>query len=166
MAFTTLAGVVVALVLYCFRHWIILQFTSDTEVLDGALGIWGKYCYYIVLLYVLGLSQAILRALGMQWRLAAIISVCLYCVTLPAVMYFAVLRKGGLPAMWTVLPICYTFLQIALVMGYTTVNWNEYAGKIREGMRDRNGDAKNLDSTENSPLLSTNGRLQSVNIDC
>ena len=40
------------------------------------------------------LSSAILRALGMQWQMAAIIFGCLWLMTLPAILYFAV-RKGG-----------------------------------------------------------------------
>lgn len=162
MAFTTLMGIVVASVLYCLRHWTIRLFTNDPAVINGALNIWANLCYYILLLYVFGISQAILRALGMQWRLAAIIAVCLYGVTLPAVVYFAVVRQGGLPALWTVLPICYSFLQVALVASYTTVDWNVHASKIRDGMCDRNLNANNnlVPTTENSPLLSTNGKIK------
>jgi multidrug resistance protein, MATE family len=164
MAFTTSLGVTSACILYLGRHWIIHWFTNDPEVVNGALGIWGHLCYYIVLLYIFGISQAILRALGMQWRLAAIIAVCLYGVTLPAVIYFAVMRGGGLPALWTVLPICYFFMQVALAMGYITLDWNKHAGKIREAMRHTNVDANGLFSTEASPLLSTNVKLNSVGI--
>ena len=172
MAFTAAMGVAAAAALYAFRHWIIRWFTNDPAVVEGALAIWSNLCYYIVLLYIFGISQAILRALGMQWRLAAIISVCLYGVTLPAVVYFAMVRGGGLPALWTVLPICYAFMQVALAMGYVTVDWTAHAAMIRrDGMSNSFGvvvvvvadddSLAQLPPTEDSPLLPPGGALVS-----
>lgn len=134
MASTSGAGLVAALLLYRFRYAVIASFTNDALVVAGALVIWPNLCAYIVLLYVFGISQAILRALGLQWRLAAIISVCLYCFTLPAVVYFSMVRGGGLPALWTVLPISYCFMQVALAMGYVVVDWDAHAAVIRKGV--------------------------------
>lgn len=96
-----------------------------------ALQIWSPLCFYIFLIYVMGTSIAILRALGMQWRAAGIICVTLYGFTLPIVVYFTLWRGGGLVAQWHVLPICYIFMQIALICGYTCMDWGQHAAKIR-----------------------------------
>jgi Na+-driven multidrug efflux pump len=92
MAFTSFLGLLTCTMLYIGRKWIVLLFTKDTDVVDGALHIWVHLCYYTFLLYIFGISKAILRGLGMQWRLGAIIAVCLYCLTLPTLVYFSMIR--------------------------------------------------------------------------
>jgi MATE family multidrug resistance protein len=155
MGLTAGIGAVVATLLHVFRYQIIATFTSDEEVIEGASDIWGHLCYYIFLLYIFGISQAILRALGMQWRMAAIISGFLYFFTLPAVVYFAVIRGGGLDALWTVLPIFYTILQGLLALGYVMVDWERHACTIREGIRRSAAEAKGLQSNETTLLLAS-----------
>lgn len=133
MAFTTLVvGTIVVSCLYIFRMSIILSFTNDEHVVTAALHIWGHLCVYLWLLHIFGISQAILRALGMQWRLASITCVCLYMITLPTVVYFAMLQGGGLFALWTVLPICYIFMQVALAVSYLIVDWEQHGARILE----------------------------------
>lgn len=130
MAFTAVLGAIVSLLLHLFRFQVIGAFTNDKDVLEMALAIWPELCYYLFLIYIFGIHVAILRALDMQWRAATIIMVTLYCFTLPAVIYFAIVQGGGLIAQWKVLPVCYTFMQIALAAGYVFLNWNDYAKKI------------------------------------
>lgn len=143
MGGTALLGLVVAFFLYVYRHGTIILFTNDPDVVSGSMEMWGRLCVYLFLLYIFGISQAILRALGMQWRLAAITSSYLYLVTLPAVVYFAVWRQGGLIALWTVLPVCYTVLQVALAAGYLTVDWEKHGKSIRDGLLEQSfGDLK------------------------
>lgn len=104
-----------------------------------ALAIWKPLCVYIFLIYIMGTSIAILRALGMQWRAAAIISAALYLCTLPLVLYFAFWQRGGLVAQWKILPFCYFFMQIALACGYSCMDWEGHAVKIRLQLQ-RNSD--------------------------
>jgi Na+-driven multidrug efflux pump len=134
MVFTAGLGVLVSLLLHLFRFQVIGAFTNDEDVLEMALAIWPELCYYLFLIYIFAINVATLRALGLQWRAASIIMVTLYCCTLPAVIYFAVVRGGGLIAQWKVLPVCYSFMQIALAMGYMFLNWNDHAKKIRHSL--------------------------------
>lgn len=143
MGGTALLGLIVAVFLYIYRYSIIILFTNDPEVVEGSMQMWSRLCVYLFLLYIFGISQAILRALGMQWRLAAITSSYLYLITLPAVVYFAVWQHGGLMALWTVLPVCYSVLQVVLAAGYLVVDWEKLGDSIREGLLRRScGDLK------------------------
>lgn len=128
-------GATIAILLYIFRTEVIGLFTKDDVVLQLALAIWPSLSYYMFLIYIMGISLAILRALGLQWRAAAIISGSLYGVTLPAVAYFAVYQGGGLEVQWKVLPVCYTALQIALALGYVLMDWNQHSKSIKDSIR-------------------------------
>lgn len=48
-----------------------------------------------------GVDGAILRTLGMQWRMAAIFALCLWCLCLPAVLWFSTAKQAGLSVQWT-----------------------------------------------------------------
>ena len=136
MLFTTLGlGTTVVGIMYLFRLSIIASFTDDDEVVRVALALWPHLCAYLWLLHVFGISQAILRALGMQWRLALITSTFLCLVTLPLVVYFSMVRGGGLVMLWTVFPICYAVMQAILAAGYLTVNWEEYSAGLLESLQ-------------------------------
>ncbi|KAL7575149.1 hypothetical protein ACA910_018642 [Epithemia clementina (nom. ined.)] len=131
LLFTSVMGLVVAMILYLMRFHVISCFTQreDGPVFALALAIWPYFCCYVFLIFVMGISTSILRALGLQWRAAGITSITLYGITLPAVLYFAVYRNGGLVTQWKVVPICYVGLQIALILGYIRINWEEHAEK-------------------------------------
>ena len=156
MGFIVVIGAMVALLLHTFRYEIIHMFTTDDDVIHGALNIWPSLCCYIFLIYIFGINHAILRALGMQWRLAAIISVSLYFFTLPTVVYLAVIRGGGLETQWKILPIFYTGMQAALVIGYMAVDWEKHSHAIREGMLISIIEAKEIEPTEQTSLLTEN----------
>ncbi|KAL7563207.1 hypothetical protein ACA910_014481 [Epithemia clementina (nom. ined.)] len=134
MGFITVAGAFVSTCMHFYRNEIIALFTEDDLAKQLALSIWPLLCYYMFLIYIMGISVAILRALGMQWRAAGIISTSLFCCTLPLVLCFAVYRHGGLVIQWRVLAFCYTFLQIVLALGYLLVDWDKHAIKVRESI--------------------------------
>lgn len=131
MVFTTVVGAIVAYFLYHFREEIAKLFTNDEEVIQGCKDIWPKLCYYIFILYIFGITSAILRALGMQWHMAAIIFICLWLGTLPALAIFAVRKKGGIDSVWNILPIFYTLMQILLAHAYMRADWNKISKEIR-----------------------------------
>ena len=131
MAFTSLLGAIIAGMLHFFRYEITGFFTDNDKAIELALGIWPSLSYFVFLSYIMAISGAILRALGMQWRAAAIISTTLYGVTMPSVLYFAVFQQGGLLAQWNVLGACYTLLQLVLAMGYLVVDWDQHAIQVR-----------------------------------
>lgn len=131
MGFTTLVGLMVSTLLYNFRIEIAGMFSTDQEVIQGCQDIWPKLCYYIFVLYIFGINSAIMRALGMQWEMAAIIFGCLWVGTLPCLWFFAIHCKGGLNAVWNTLPIFYTFMQFLMVYSYICKDWYKMSKEIR-----------------------------------
>jgi hypothetical protein len=77
----------------------------------------------------------------MQWRIAAVVVVCLWCGALPLVFYKAVYLQHGLDAIWTILPCCYAIMQVFLVFSYTRYDWRRVGGG-NDG--DRNEDEKEV----------------------
>lgn len=133
MGFTIIVGAIVASGLYLLRVPIVLLFTNDPQVLQGCVDIWPNLCVYIFILYIFGINSAILRALGMQWHMAAIIFGTCWAVALPSIVYFSIYREGGLNAIWTILPFVYVVMQILLIRCYTiNCSWEDIGQSIRD----------------------------------
>jgi Na+-driven multidrug efflux pump len=156
MLFTTILGAIVAILLFQFRVTIAMLFTKDEEVIQGCKDIWPKLCYYIFILYIFGINSAILRALGMQWHLAAVIFACLWLGTLPAIVVFAIHRGGGIDAVWNTLPIFYTIMQILLARCYLSADWTKIGKEIREHALESIVELETTPATEETRLLSEN----------
>mmetsp|Transcript_12056 Transcript_12056/g.25507 ORF Transcript_12056/g.25507 Transcript_12056/m.25507 type:complete len:523 (-) Transcript_12056:1587-3155(-) len=128
MFFTVMFGAILSATLYIFQVEIAMIFTDDMEVVAGCKEIWAKLCFHVFILHAFGINSAILQVLGLQWRMAVIIFCFLWFVTLPAILYFAVYRGGGLDVVWTILPVFYTAMQVPLALSYVTADW-ECIGK-------------------------------------
>lgn len=89
-------------------------------------------CIFVFVLYVFSINRAIMRALGMQWRIAAVVVSCVWCGALPTIIYMAVYLKQGLDAVWTILPLFYSIMQILLILSYTRVDWKRVCSGIRD----------------------------------
>jgi len=135
MLFTTILGAIVAGLLFQFRVQIAMLFTNDEAVIQGCKDIWPKLCIYIFVLYIFGINSAILRALGMQWHMAAIIFGCLWLGTLPALIYFAIRKGGGIDAVWSTLPVFYVLMQFLLAGSYITADWTKIGNEINDSAR-------------------------------
>ena len=107
-------------------------FTDDDKVVEQCMAIWPKVCIDVWILHPYGVSCAILRALGKQWRMAAAIFGSLYVCALPCLFYFAVHREGGIETVWTILPIFYGVMQIFLALCYVFEDWAAIGEEIRE----------------------------------
>jgi Na+-driven multidrug efflux pump len=75
-------------------------------------------------LYIFGINQAILRALGMQWHVAAIVFACLWCGALPTMTYKAIYKGEGLDAVWRILPLFYSIMQFFLILSFARIDWH------------------------------------------
>ena len=128
MLFTTIFGAVLAILLHIYRLKICMLFTDDEEVIRGCEVIWPKLCYYIFVLHIFGIQCAILRALGMQWRMAGIIFGCLWLGALPCMMYFY--KGGGLPVVWDILVVSYSIMQFFLVLSYCNSDWDSIVREV------------------------------------
>jgi Na+-driven multidrug efflux pump len=128
MGAVVILGAIVAVMLYLFRDSIIGLFIRSDDhplVMERTQQIWPMVSMYIFVLYIFGINGAILKGLGMQWRLASIIFGCLWCGLLPGVVYISIVRHGGLTSQWMLLPTCYVIMQACLVVSYTTVDWHD-----------------------------------------
>ena len=161
MGFTILVGAIVSGSLFLLRVPIVLLFTNDPKVLQGCEEIWPKLCIYTFILHIFGINSAILRALGMQWHIAAIIFGTCWVGALPTIVYFSIYRGGGLDAIWTILPFFYIIMQFLLAMCYTVgCSWEDIGHSIREEHLRRRSNSINPVAIEvadfhceNSPLL-------------
>jgi len=161
VVFISLIALVVALLLFALRNAMISLFSKDVDVIQGCLDIWMKVSFYIFVIFIFGINSAIMRALGMQWTMAVIMFLCLWCGTLPSVVYFAMKRGGGLSAEWLILPFGYTIMQVILMTSYATVNWDAISHDARQSLNRAMGDSirhyvQQLDAsapTEATPLL-------------
>lgn len=88
------------------------------------MDIWGRVCVFVCILYIFSINRAILRALGMQWRIAACVVTCLWCSALPIIIYKAIYLNEGLNVIWTILPTVYAMMQVVLILSYTRMDWN------------------------------------------
>lgn len=104
---------------------------SVARRLQDCIGIWGRVCFFVFILYVFSINRAILRAFGMQWHIAAVVVICLWCLALPLVLYKAVFLKQGLEAVWTILPSAYAVMQVFLIASYTRMDWTTMSDAIR-----------------------------------
>lgn len=125
-------GMAVASLLYAFQVPIIGLFTKDEAVANQCYAIWGRVCCYVCVLYVFGINGGILRALGMQWTMAAVLGVTLWCITLPSIVWFSIHEGGGFNSQWTLLPIAYTLVQFCLASCYIFYDWERRSTEIRD----------------------------------
>lgn len=154
MALTIVVTTIICCSLYYLRRPIALLFSSDPAVLEGCEAIWHKVCIYVWFDLVFATQSGILRALGMQWRMGAIMIVCLWCATLPTIWYFAIHKGGGIDALWSVLPVMHAIMNLLLFMSYATVNWRVIADKIsKEHSRIEMEEDQLKMVSEASPLL-------------
>jgi MATE family multidrug resistance protein len=156
MFFTVCFGAILSISLYIFRVEVAMMFTDDMEVVAGCKQIWGKLCYYVFILHIFGINAAILRVLGMQWRMAIIIFTFLWLVVLPAIIYFAVHLGGGLDAIWSVLPVFYTVMQVLLAHSYLTADWEAIGREIHDHAHGEQSQKIPVTTDESERLLSSN----------
>ena len=98
----------------------------------------------------------------MQWQMALIIFGFLWLVTLPAILYFAVYKSGGLEAVWTLLPIFYTMMQILLAATYLTADWESIGKEIHHNAHGEQSSKVPMNKDECEQLLPSNDDDDSV----
>lgn len=132
LIFNTIFGAVLVAMLYRFRRQVVSLFSDDPQVIEESMRIWPKVCVDVWILHPYGIQCAILRALGMQWRMAVAIFSSLYLCALPAMFYFAVYKGGDIDDVWSILPIFYGVMQLFLAACYVREDWTVISQKIHE----------------------------------
>ncbi len=186
-----IVALMVTALLYYNETWIVSLFTSEEDVMNGCKQIWPKVCMYILGLYIFCLNSGILRALGLQWRMGLTIIIVLWCFSLPSIIYFCIYQNevrnissndiyihendietgiDGLVTLWEIFFWSYIILDIALILCYTTVDWNEIGKQAAQSMKSNRKDYSNtmaidddLSYEENEGLVAEDASLLSFN---
>lgn len=153
LVFNTVLGAIFALSLYIFQIEIMVIFSDDDEVIQSCKHIWPKLCYFIFVLHIFGINSSILRALGLQWRMATIIFVSLWFGALPSMLYFLVHHKLELNFVWIILPTCYSIMQIFLGWSILIADWELIGKEIHRGAQGEKCTMIALTEEETKPLL-------------
>lgn len=124
--------VVMSLLLYIHRLRMFHMFTNDEEVIEGCERIWLDVVFYFFNLSIYGFHMGTLTGLGMQWTLATVTVVHLWGIGLPMAYYFAVVRGGGLEAVWRTLYPPYVAMNIILCYAFATADWHVISAEIRK----------------------------------
>ena len=122
----------IAILVYSLEEWIVSLFTTDAEVAQECSRIWPLLSGYIFILNIFGINSGIIRALGLQLKMATAIFILLWCCALPTVYLFSVKKGGELPSMWGINCIYYTLLNCALFGLYATADWKEISNGIQQ----------------------------------
>ena len=158
--------------LWVFRKPLILMFSSDPLVVEvsgfesqcvncrshandcffvvfvqGAMRLWWQVCVYLMLVSFFYFLVPAISGLGMQWTVGIIIMVTLWILTTPAVVYFAIVRGGGLYAAWACLWPPYIAMVVVLVYKVVVFDWEGFsqAVRVREGLEAR--ESETVDET-------------------
>ena len=114
---------------YLFREHIIRLYTSDQEVIDGALSLWPWVCLSLFLFAVYGIALGLLRGLGLQRRSAACILLSLWCIGFPMMLCLT----STIDDIWRLVPPIYVILDVGLVgSSIACVSWKRLSDDVRE----------------------------------
>mmetsp|Transcript_15317 Transcript_15317/g.20195 ORF Transcript_15317/g.20195 Transcript_15317/m.20195 type:complete len:526 (+) Transcript_15317:225-1802(+) len=130
MFVTIVVASILTLLLFYLRDQVIALFTSDEQVQKGCWEIWSHLCIYMVSLAIFCINGGIMRSLGLQWKMAGIVVLCLWCMCLP-VLLVAVRNGGNITTIWTILPCFYIFMNVLLIGVYTTTDWQAVSDSVR-----------------------------------
>lgn len=135
--------------MYVFKEAIFGIFTKEEPVLELLRDIWLNVCWYFFVLSAYGLILGISLGLGIQWTLGIVTVISLWLVGMPATYYLAVVRGGGLRAVWICIWPPYLMINAYMVVDFFRRDWHEIARaiQIREGVLEQgNGGGGELES--------------------
>ena len=114
---------------------------------QGAMRLWWQVCVYLMLVSFFWFLAPAISGLGMQWTVGIINMVTLWILTTPAVVYFAIVRGGGLYAAWACLWPPYIAMIVVLVYKVVVFDWEGFsqAVRVREGLEAR--ESETVDET-------------------
>ena len=139
MMFSVIVFGIGSILMYIYQDAIIGIFTTETAVENLCQSIWIHVCSYFFVLGVYGIVIGISLGLGMQWTLGVVTVVALWLFGLPAAYYFAMIRGGGLVAVWTCLWPPYVLINGWMCMEFLTRDWTSIskAIRLREGLDEK-----------------------------
>ena len=123
LSLSALVGLTEAFILYQCESIVIPLFTSDPAVVETLESIWFAVCLYIFVTHMFAIHDAILRALGMQWRSAMALTLVLWCVGLPVIATFILADKMEISGLWYLLVLFNVLIQLFMFASYIGADW-------------------------------------------
>lgn len=80
---------------------------------------------FVAVLILATVWTTLLRALGLQWHMGAVIVLCLWVLGFPLLWYTAKTKGGGLIAIWMFFPLTYAIMNVGLMLVYMTADWEK-----------------------------------------
>ena len=122
---------VISLIMYRFRNAIFTIFTNESQVVELCDEIWVNVCLYFLVLGCFGVNMGICTGLGMQWTFGTVTVLAMWVLGMPASYFFAVVRGGGLPAVWKCAWPPYLLINIGAGCALLLRDWDEISASIR-----------------------------------
>uniref|UniRef100_A0A7S3DWJ7 Uncharacterized protein n=1 Tax=Entomoneis paludosa TaxID=265537 RepID=A0A7S3DWJ7_9STRA len=127
----------VSMMAYLCRGYIIEFFTTESQVVEICNEIWWSACAYFFLTSLFGINMGVSIGLGMQWTFGVVTVICMWMIGMPGTYYFAIVRHGGLAAVWHCIWPPYLLINVAMWTIFVWKDWESVANKIRnEGASD------------------------------
>jgi multidrug resistance protein, MATE family len=124
--------IIMCICMYVFRYPIYHIFTNEPEVIAGCEEVWMKVCIYCFFLFTFAVNMGIATGLEKQWLLGVLTIFFLWVVALPGAYYFAIVRQGGLNAVWQTIWPPYVCINALLMASFITTDWEAIGHEIRE----------------------------------
>jgi MATE family multidrug resistance protein len=118
---------VVSTTVYLARLPIIRLYTSDPEVVEGALGIWPWLCLDFIPDGMFALLAGLNRGIGLTRRSAVVIVLVLWPFGLPLVLCVA----QSVQELWRLMPAIYLTVNAGLAICFSVADWRKLADAIQ-----------------------------------
>ena len=118
--------------MYLFQDHIVHMFTTDPTVVTMCEEIWFHSCLYFFFFCLFGISSGIAIGLGMQFTFGIVSTVSMWFIGMPSTYYFAIVRKGGLVALWSCTWPPYLLTNLTMLLTFTFQDWGKIARAIQQ----------------------------------
>mmetsp|Transcript_6276 Transcript_6276/g.8163 ORF Transcript_6276/g.8163 Transcript_6276/m.8163 type:complete len:512 (-) Transcript_6276:259-1794(-) len=121
----------IAIAAYFCRGSMIGYFTQEAEVVKICNEIWLNACLYFFFSSIFGINLGISIGLAMQWTFGVVTVICMWLIGMPTTYYFAVVRKGGLSAVWACIWPPYLLINLCMCVLFMMKDWDSVSKQIR-----------------------------------
>lgn len=115
--------------------------------LKGALQLWWQVCVFLFIVALFWFVASAASGLGLQWTVGVVNMAALWIFSTPAVVYFAVIRGGGLYVAWLCLWPPYFGMVALLVYKIVSFDWEGFSQAVREREGLERKEAETVDET-------------------
>ena len=131
LSLSAIAFGIASILMFVYQDAIVHLFTTDSNVIELSEEIWLNCCLYLFMFYLFGINGGISIGLGMQFKYGVVTMICMWFIGMPTTYYFAVIRNGGLPAVWRCIWPPYLLVNLYMGAVFVRKDWNDVAARIQ-----------------------------------